>query len=126
MYVCDDNHEAFERGDKRTGDEWRFIGVSTEEPVKSTEPPKASKEAPEAQAGVPGTAVLGTATLDSLVTLAFATKSADLAGAISYVWSTPSQIVGTFPAGTTPSAVNGAMVKISFEPRAAAPSVLKP
>jgi hypothetical protein len=83
-------------------------------------------ETPEVQAApAPGTAVVGTTTIDALFTTMFATRSGDL-GAASYVWATPNSIIGTFPAGTTPSAVNASMMICRFEARPNAPSSIAP
>jgi hypothetical protein len=72
----------------------------------------------------PGTAVPGTTTIDALFTSLFATRSSDL-GAASYVWATPNSIVGTFPAGTTPTAALGCALIARFEARPVYPSSIK-
>lgn len=96
-----------------TGRAWEYNGT-------------AWNELPQGQAAPPpGTAVLGTATIDSLFTLMFATRSGDL-GVASYVWATPNSIIGTFPAGTTPTAQNATAMSCKFEARPNQPSVLAP
>lgn len=93
---------------------WKYVsGTWTDEGV-----------APQA-APAPGTAVLATATIDSLFTLMYATRSGDL-GTPTYAWADSNSIIGTFPAGTTPTAVNATMMKIRFEARPNYPSVLAP
>jgi hypothetical protein len=85
-----------------------------------------SNGTPEVQAApAPGTAVVGTTTIDALFTTMFATRSGDL-GAASYVWATPNSIIGTFPAGTTPTAQNASMMICRFEARPNAPSAIAP
>jgi hypothetical protein len=76
-------------------------------------------------APAPGTAIVGTTTIDALFTTMFATRSGDL-GAASYVWATPNSINATFPAGTTPSAVNASIMTCKFEARPNAPSAIAP
>lgn len=71
----------------------------------------------------PGTAVPGTTTIDTLFTTMFATRSGDL-GTPVYAWATPNMIVGTFPAGTSPTAQNATAMFCRFEARPNAPSVL--
>jgi len=75
-------------------------------------------------APAPGTAIPGSTTIDALFTTLFATRSGDL-GAASYVWATPTSIIGTFPAGTTPTAVNACALIARFEARPAYPSSIK-
>jgi len=75
-------------------------------------------------APAPGTAIPGSTTIDALFTTLFATRSGDL-GAASYVWATPNSIIGTFPAGTTPTAVNACALIARFEARPAYPSSIK-
>jgi hypothetical protein len=72
-----------------------------------------------------GTAIPGTTTIDSLFTTLFATRSGDL-GAASYAWSSaPNTIIGTFPAGTTNSALLGCALFAKLEARAVFPSNIK-
>jgi hypothetical protein len=71
-----------------------------------------------------GTAVAPTTTIDALFTTLYATRSADL-GAASYVWATPNSIIGTFPAGTSNTALNACAVICRFEARPAYPSSIK-
>jgi hypothetical protein len=71
-----------------------------------------------------GTAVPAATTIDALFTSLYATRSGDL-GAASYVWATPNKIVGTFPAGTTATAVNATKVMCTFEANPAYPSSIK-
>jgi hypothetical protein len=77
--------------------------------------------APEQLAITVGTAVPAATTIDALFTSLFATRSSDL-GAASYVWATPNKIVGTFPAGTSPTALNMCKVICTFEANPAYPS----
>lgn len=83
-------------------------------------------ELPQGQAAPPpGTAVVGTTTIDALFTTMFATRSGDL-GTATYAWATPTSIIGTFPAGTTPTAQNATAMFVRFEARPNQPSVLAP
>jgi hypothetical protein len=113
-----------------SGREWRWSGSAWQEvnplrrmPVKAV-PPPAEEVSPQA-APAPGTAVAGTTTIDALFTTMFATRSGDL-GAATYVWATPTAIIGTFPAGTTPTAVNGSRMYCRFEAGAPYPSSIRP
>jgi hypothetical protein len=57
-------------------------------------------EVVEPQAVTPGTAILSTATIDSLFAALFATRSADIvaAGTPTYSWATPNMIIAQWPA----------------------------
>jgi hypothetical protein len=109
--------------DKR---EWRWSGSRWQEVkrVSVPETPPVDEVTPQA-APAPGTAVAGTTTIDALFTTMFATRSGDL-GAATYVWATPNAIIGTFPAGTTPTAVNGSRMYCRFEAGAPYPSSIRP
>ena len=75
-------------------------------------------------APAPGTAIPGSTTLDSLCTTLFATRSGDL-GTATYAWGvTGTTIIGSFTAGTTPSALQCQIV-IAFGPRQVWPSILQ-
>jgi hypothetical protein len=96
---------------------WRWEGTGT--------PSDDWLEVSPQAAPAPGTAVAGTTTIDALFTTMFATRSGDL-GAATYVWATPTAIIGTFPAGTTPTAVNGSRMYCRFEAGAPYPSSIRP
>jgi hypothetical protein len=71
-----------------------------------------------------GTAIPGSTTIDALCTTLFATRSGDL-GAATYAWGvTGTSIIGSFTAGTTPSAQQCQIV-IAFGPRQVWPSILQ-
>jgi hypothetical protein len=75
-------------------------------------------------APAPGTAIPSTTTIDALCTTLFATRSSDL-GAASYAWGiTGTSIIGTFPAGTSPSATQCEII-IAFNPKQVWPSILQ-
>lgn len=57
-------------------------------------------------APTPGTAILATATIDSLFTLVYGTRSADLSATPTYSWSTGNQIIANWPGVMTPQNVN--------------------
>jgi hypothetical protein len=116
VYIVDQTQEGYEWDDGTQA--WKSLG-----PVPAETPPEGEIEP---RGGTVGTAVPGTTTLDTLVSTAFSTKSADLAGAISYVWYTPSRIVGTFPGATSATGKNGACIRVYLEPSVQAPSSLLP
>jgi hypothetical protein len=118
VYIVDQTQEGYEWDDGTQA--WKSLGPV---PAQAETPPEGEAEP---RGGTVGAAVPGTTTLDGLVTLAFSQKSADLAGAISYVWYTPTRVIGTFPAATSPTGKNGACVRIYLEPSVAAPSSLLP
>src|SRR6516225_4831156 len=99
-----------------TGDAWQWTGTVWAD-VAAAPAPKA--------APAPGTAVAGTTTIDALFTTMYATRSGDL-GAATYVWATPTAIIGTFPAGTSSTAVNGSRMYCRFEAGAPYPSSIRP
>jgi hypothetical protein len=104
----------------------RFAAEKEDAKQRERQPLEGQQAEVEPQAApAPGTAILGTATIDSLFTLMFATRSGDL-GAASYAWADSNSIIATFPAGTTPTAVNASMMKCRFEARPNAPSVIAP
>ena len=119
-YITDD--------DKR---EWRWGGSAWQEVKRVPVPKTPEKAVPPADAispqaaPAPGTAVAGTTTIDALFTTMFATRSGDL-GAATYVWATPTAIIGTFPAGTSSTAVNGSRMYCRFEAGAPYPSSIRP
>ena len=76
-------------------------------------------------APAPGTAVLGTATIDSLFTAMFATRTGDL-GTPTYRWSDPFTVQAIFPAATSQSGVNGTIMTCTFGARAFVPSAIGP
>jgi hypothetical protein len=61
------------------------------------------------QAITPGTAILGTATIDSLFTALYATRSADIvaAGAPTYSWARDNMIIAQWPALQTSPTLPG-------------------
>jgi hypothetical protein len=81
------------------------------------------QQAPEVQAApAPGTAILGTATIDSLFTLVFGTRSADLvtAGTPTYSWGTGNQIIAQWPSlqvGSSPVVPNYSAIWCTFHAR---------
>jgi hypothetical protein len=79
---------------------------------------------PEPQAVTPGTAILSTATIDSLFAALFATRSADIvaAGTPTYSWATPNTIIAQWPAiqvpaAGVPSQPNYSMMTCTFQSR---------
>jgi hypothetical protein len=72
-----------------------------------------SSEVAPLVAPTPGTAILSTATIDSLFTLVFGTRSADLAATPTYAWSTGNQIMATWPSVTN----NYSMIICTFQAR---------
>jgi hypothetical protein len=103
----------------------RKMDNQSQHKVPKTQDKPKTAETPEVQAApAPGTAIPGTTTIDALFTTLFATRSGDL-GTASYAWATPTSIVGTFPAGTTPSAVNGCALFARLEARPTYPSSIK-
>lgn len=91
--------------------------VTTEEPQQTA--PDTSGEAPEVtpEAITPGTAILATATIDSLFVALFANRSAPVNGTATYLWSTPNVVQGKYP--------DGSMVFATFEARAFAPNIIR-
>jgi len=96
-----------------------------EEPVQET----TQTEVTPLAAPAPGTAVVGTTTIDALFTTAFGTRSADC-GTPTYRWGATDigkpAIQALFTAGTTPTALNGSMMTCTFEARAFAPTSIAP
>jgi hypothetical protein len=76
-------------------------------------------------APAPGTAIVGTTTIDALFTTMYANRSADL-GTPTYRWSDERTIQALFTAGTSPTAVNASMMTCRFEARPNAPSTITP
>jgi hypothetical protein len=74
-------------------------------------------------APAPGTVVLATATIDSLFTAMFATRTTDL-GTPTYRWSDPFTVQAIFPAATSQSGVNGTIMTCTFGARAFVPSAI--
>ena len=74
-----------------------------------------SAETPTQQAVTPGTAVVSTATIDSLFTAIFATR-ANTQGTIAYQWSTTNDLQGKY--------TDGSMVTAHFEARPIPPTVI--
>ena len=74
-----------------------------------------SAETPTQQAVSPGTAVVSTATIDSLFTAIFATR-ANTQGTIAYQWSTTNDLQGKY--------TDGSMVTAHFEARPVPPTVI--
>jgi hypothetical protein len=84
------------------------------------------QQAPEVQAApAPGTAIVGTTTIDALFTTMYANRSADL-GTPTYRWGDANTIQALFTAGTSPTAVNASMMTCRFEARPNAPSTITP
>jgi hypothetical protein len=71
-------------------------------------------------APAPGTAILSTATIDSLFTLVFGTRSADLAATPIYSWATGNQIIAQWPAVIT----GAPAIFCRFEARSNVPSTI--
>jgi len=80
---------------------------------------------PQTPAG--GSTIAATATIDSIMTSLWPTRSADLAGTPVYTWAVaaPATLIASFPAGTTQSAQAVVMVA-RFEVRPVAPSTIGP
>jgi hypothetical protein len=74
-------------------------------------------------APAPGTAIVGTTTIDALTTTALGTRSGGL-GAASYRWLDLFTVQVIFAANTTPD--NYTMATIKFESRPQYPLVLSP
>jgi hypothetical protein len=68
------------------------------------------------EAITPGTAILATATIDSLFTALFANRSAAVNGTATYIWATDNVVQGYYP--------DGSMVQARFEARAFAPNFI--
>jgi hypothetical protein len=87
-------------------------------------PQEPSQEGQQAEvqpqaAPAPGTAILSTATIDSLFTLVFGTRSADLAATPTYSWSTGNTIIAQWQ----PTLANNySAIFCRFEARSIAPS----
>lgn len=91
-------------------------------PEQPPEPPPEEQPAgvePQA-APAPGTAIASTATIDSLFTLAYGTRSADLAATPTYSWNTGASIIAQWPG----VANNYSAIFCRFEPRQIAPSTI--
>jgi hypothetical protein len=74
---------------------------------------------PELQAApTPGTAIASTATIDSLFTLVFGTRSADLSATPTYSWASGNSIIAQWPG----VANNYSAIFCRFEARPNAPS----
>lgn len=84
-------------------------------------------ETPEQQAITVGSAILATATIDSLMTAAFPTRTADLVGTPTYAWIAigPPTLAATWPASTSQS---GPCVQLlaRFEVHSVLPSAAGP
>jgi hypothetical protein len=108
-------------GELSRGGAWRWEGTGRPEDDWLSVPE--SKVVEPRAAPAPGTAIPGTTTLDTLCTTLFATRSGDL-GSASYVWGvTGTSIVGTFPAGTTPSAQQCQII-VAINARQVWPSII--
>jgi hypothetical protein len=91
---------------------------------ESSQVEEASQGPETIAAPAPGTAVLGTATIASLFTLAYSTLSGDL-GTPTYKWIDPFTIQANFVAGTTDNA-KCSIINCRFEARALVPSTITP
>jgi hypothetical protein len=80
---------------------------------------------PEPQAApAPGTAIVGTTTIDAIFTTVYGTRSANL-GAATYQWSDFNAIQCRF-ASATDLPGQCSMILARFEPRAVVPSTITP
>ena len=94
-----------------------------EQPVEEQTQTKSEVE-PQV-APTPGTAILATATIDSLFTLVYGTRSADLAATPTYSWGTGNQIIAQWPTLLTPqNTINNSAMFATFIARAMAPSTI--
>ncbi len=93
--------------------------------MNGDEEPQQQDQVEVQAAPAPGTAVVGTTTIDALFTTMYATRSGDL-GTPVYRWSDANTIQAIFTSGTTPTALNGSMMTCRFEARAFAPSSIAP
>lgn len=96
-----------------------------EPPVQDQQASEAagSEAAPEPLvAPTPGTAILATATIDSLFTLVYGTRSADLSATPTYSWGTGNMIIAQWPTVLSNNIINNSAIFCRFEARAMAPS----
>ena len=109
VYITDD-----------TGDAWAWSGTVWVDQKEVAVP---------FAAPAPGTAIVGTTTIDALFTTAFGTRSADC-GTPTYRWGSTDlgkpTIQALFTAGTSVTALNGSMITCSFEARPLAPTTITP
>lgn len=75
-------------------------------------------------APVAGTAIASSATIDSLFTLAFGTRSADLSATPTYSWGTGTCIVANWPTVLSNNIINNSAMFCRFEARQMAPSTI--
>lgn len=83
-----------------------------------TSPPLSTVEPLAAPA--PGTAILSTATIDSLFTLCYGQRSADLAATPTYAWATNNRIIARWPGVVD----NYSAIFCQFEARPNLPSTI--
>lgn len=105
---------------------WDGTGTPTDQWIAN---PKVGQQAdqPELQAApTPGTAILATATIDSLFTLVYGTRSAELAATPTYSWSTGNQIIANWPGvmATTGNYNNNSAIFATFNARATGGSTI--
>ena len=99
---------------------WEGTGQPDDQWIANSEKP-----APEPLAApTPGTAILATATIDSLFTLVYGTRSADLSATPTYSWATGNSIIGQWPAVLSNNILNNSCIVCRFEARAMAPSTI--
>src|SRR5215475_677681 len=97
-----------------TGHLWKYAGGTW------------ADEGPELRAApAPGTAIVGTTTIDALFTTCFGTRSADC-GTPTYRWADAFTIQALFTAGTSPTALNASMITCRFEARPNTPTTITP
>jgi hypothetical protein len=94
--------------------------MSNGEQVTDQAPPEVEQQA----APAPGTAIVGTTTIDALFTTMYGTRTADL-GTPTYRWSDWRTVQAIFPANTTPT-TNGCTMTATFEAHYNAPSSILP
>lgn len=79
---------------------WEGTGAPDDRWIANPEKP----QGPEVQvAPTPGTAILATATIDSLFTLCYGNRSAELAATPTYSWGTGNQIIASWPGVMAPT-----------------------
>lgn len=86
--------------------QWVWDGTGKPDDKWIANPEKAGVQAEQPEqlaAPTPGTAILATATIDSLFALAYGNRSAELAATPTYSWGTGNQIIANWPGVMAPT-----------------------
>lgn len=116
-------------GELSPAGQWFWDGTGQPDDQWVANPEKVSVQAdqPELQAApTPGTAILATATIDSLFTLAYGNRSAELAATPTYSWGTGNQIIANWPGVLAPTGNfnNNSAIFCTFNARGTGGSII--